>query len=201
MADAFAFTRDSAQQIADAVRQWRNTPADATTDRARTPQSRQLQLFRRTSAISDLDFGAARGTVEAVQAWDVPGYDYDALSSPCLATAYETPPDVPEAAPAFTVNVKLLYEGFILPGELFLAAKLGDTWYAVGAGHTAIVGTFSANSGAPTATIGCELVIPVSFISDPTTDVSVIEGARVLAKWDGANFYITVWACPDGTDP
>jgi hypothetical protein len=200
MADGFAFDRGSAVRIADAVRAVENTTRTPTERREPNPVYRQSQLFRRISPVlngEQNEFLIAATPIEAVQIWDVPGYDYDALLLPCFGGTVSELPEVPEDAPRFEVDIRTLFNGWIAPNEPFLAIKIGEQWYAQGAGHTAITGTLSTASGSPTITLACGLVVPVSFIVDPTTDLDDLEGAQAIACWNGYRFAIQAWGCGD----
>jgi hypothetical protein len=196
MADGFAFDRGSAVRIADAVRAVENTTRTPIERREPNPAGRQFQLFRRTDGQSPTDILSP--TIRAVQVWDVPGYEYEALSNPCVAGQETDPPDVPENAPAFDVNAATLYNGVIFPDELFLGINIGDACYAVGSSHTAIVGTIIPSQ---MLRVDCNIEIPFGYLANPTSapDGIELEGSVGLADWATPirRYVLVAWECTE----
>lgn len=130
--------------------------------------------------------------IKAVFVGEDTGFDFDALVVTCNTDA----PVIPDDAEEFDVNHAALIEGCVFVGDIFQAMNIGHAWYAIGAAHTAVRGTYDSATASVTLSDCNSVTVPVQTA---ITGFSLTDGDEYLAEWVRADrvYAVTASGCEE----
>jgi hypothetical protein len=184
------FDDDSARRIARAVRADESMRPGSEQAASRDVGRRQVYTFVRYSP-DTLDSVTAE-TFDAVEVSTELGFDFESLVVTCNTDA----PAISEDAARQEINQAAFMEGCVFHGDLFEAVPIAGKWYAIGCGHTAVIGTYDWTDNTVVIPDCNRRKVPVQPL---TSDIILVDGTDYLAEWVRAQrvYVVTVAGCEE----
>lgn len=188
--DIVGFDDDSARRIAHAVRaDEAMRPGD---ESSRSPGVKHRQVYTFARDTPDVLDSVTAATFDAIEVSSEFGFDFDGLTVTCDTDA----PTIPETAARQEINQAAFMEGCVFHGDLFQAVPIAGKWYAIGCGHTAVLGTYDDTDATVVVPDCNRRKVPVQAL---TSDITLVDGTDYLAEWVRAQrvYVVTVAGCEE----
>lgn len=190
--DIVGFDAQSAARIARQVRESeRERPGS---DSTRSPGIGRRQVYTFVRDVPDTLDSVTAEEFDAIEVSSDLEFDFDDLTITCDTDA----PTIPETAARQTISQSAFMEGCVLHGDIFQAVPLAGKWYAIGCGHTAVIGTYDGTDATLVVPDCNRRKVPVIPL---TSDITLEDGETYMAEWVRASrqYVVTVGGCEETT--